>query len=232
VWAGAGIGALQLTANALALFSGGHVRTGLEDNPHLDWSRRETATGNADLVERVVGLAAAAGRRIATAAEAREMLGLPGGSGAGYRIRPAALPADRKGMLSVLATANMHHVPSAEMDDFEVGHWYVAEDDGTILGVAGYRLLPSADGLVGKTTLLAVTPGNRGRGIGQALQELRMALMRGAGAKRVITNADRPPTIDWYQRKFGYRVVGEVKKLHEFGLPDVDHWTTLEAPLR
>jgi hypothetical protein len=25
--------------------------------------------------------------------------------------------------------------------------------------------------------------------------------------------------------------VGEVPKLHEFGLPDVDRWTTLEAEL-
>jgi hypothetical protein len=58
-----------------------------------------------------------------------------------------------------------------------------------------------------------------------------MDLMRDAGATRVITNADRPETIAWYERHFGYRRVGEVEKLHEFGLPDVDRWTTLEAPL-
>ena len=58
-----------------------------------------------------------------------------------------------------------------------------------------------------------------------------MDLMRDAGATRVITNADRPETIEWYQRHFGYRVVGELAKLHEFGLPDVDRWTTLEASL-
>ncbi|HEY6770967.1 MAG TPA: hypothetical protein VI035_00800 [Solirubrobacterales bacterium] len=46
--------------------------------------------------------------------------------------------------------------------------------------------------------------------------------MRSAGATRVITNADRPETIAWYKRHFGYREVGEVAKLHEFGLPDVD----------
>jgi hypothetical protein len=63
------------------------------------------------------------------------------------------------------------------------------------------------------------------------LQELRMEKMREAGAKRVITNADRPETIAWYKRHFGYREVGETPKLHEFGLPDVDHWTTLEADL-
>jgi ribosomal-protein-alanine N-acetyltransferase len=147
------------------------------------------------------------------------------------RIRPAALPADRVEMLRVLETANMHRVPSPEMDDFDVGHWFVAELRGAVVGVAGYRLLDADGEVIGKTTLLAVQPGAREHGIGRALQTLRMDRMRDAGATRVITNADRPETIAWYERHFGYRKVGEVRKLHEFGLPDVDHWTTLEAPL-
>ena len=150
----------------------------------------------------------------------------------GYRIREARLPADRGGMLRVLETANMHRVPSPEMDDFVVGEWHVAELDGRIVGVAGFRLIHGDNRLVGKTTLLAVHPEQRGLGIGRALQELRMELMREAGAERVITNADRPETIAWYERHFGYRKVGEVRKLHEFGLPSVDRWKTLEAPLR
>jgi ribosomal-protein-alanine N-acetyltransferase len=148
-----------------------------------------------------------------------------------FEIRPARLPADRPGMLRVLETVNMHRVPSAEMHDFDVGHWHVAEAGGRLIGVCGYRILPTPDGCEGKTTLLAVDPGHRQRGIGRALQELRMELMRDAGATRVRTNADRPETIAWYKRHFGYREVGEVRKLHEFGLPDVDRWTTLEAAL-
>ena len=147
------------------------------------------------------------------------------------RIRPAELPADRAGMLRVLETANMHRVPSPEMDDFDVGSWYVAEAEAEIVGVAGYRLLDRDGELVGKTTLLAVDPGAREHGIGRELQTLRMRLMAEAGARRVITNADRPETIAWYERHFGYRKVGSVRKVHEFGLPDVDSWTTLEAPL-
>ena len=58
-----------------------------------------------------------------------------------------------------------------------------------------------------------------------------MELMSEAGATRVVTNADRLETIAWYERHFGYRRVGEVPKVHEFGLPEVDSWTTLEAPL-
>jgi ribosomal-protein-alanine N-acetyltransferase len=148
------------------------------------------------------------------------------------RIRPARLPDDRPEMLRVLETANMHRIPSPEMHDFDVGEWYVAEADGRIIGVAGFRLVHLDGSLTGKTTLLAVDPERRDRGIGRALQELRMRLMREAGAERVITNADRPETIAWYERHFGYRKVGEVPKLHEFGLPEVDRWTTLEAPLR
>lgn len=109
--------------------------------------------------------------------------------------------------------------------------WFVAEMDGRIVGVAGFMLVKDQGELVGKTLLLAVTPDAQGRGIGRALQELRMRLMREAGAKRVLTNADRPESIAWYERNFGYRKVGEVAKVHQFGDPDVDHWTTLEAPL-
>ena len=148
-----------------------------------------------------------------------------------WTLRPARLPADREPMLSVLETANMHHVPSSEMHDFDVGEWFVAQANGRVVGVAGYRLMEEADGPVGKTTLLAVDPAWRGSGVGRALQELRMRLMREAGARKVITNADRPETIAWYVRNFGYREVGRVRKTREFGLGGVDHWTTLEASL-
>jgi len=80
VWAAGGIGALQGRALGMAIFAGGNVRTGLEDNPHLDWNARGPST-NADLVGRVVHLAELAGRPIASAAETRARLGLPRGNG-------------------------------------------------------------------------------------------------------------------------------------------------------
>jgi 3-keto-5-aminohexanoate cleavage enzyme len=147
------------------------------------------------------------------------------------RIRSASLPEDRAGMLAVLETANMHRVPSSEMHDLDVGEWYVAERVGRIVGVAGYRLERREGELVGKTTLLAVLPSERTHGVGRSLQERRMSRMRRAGASKVVTNADRPETIEWYKRHFGYREIGSVAKTCEFGLPGVDHWTTLEAPL-
>jgi 3-keto-5-aminohexanoate cleavage enzyme len=54
---------------------GGHVRTGLEDNPHLD-HRDQTPATNAGLVRRAVEQAAAVGREVATPEQARALLGL------------------------------------------------------------------------------------------------------------------------------------------------------------
>ena len=74
-WAGAGIGRHQLEVNTLAITMGGHVRVGLEDNLWLD--DRRTPARNAQLIERVVGIARAAGREPASPAEARQIIGLP-----------------------------------------------------------------------------------------------------------------------------------------------------------
>jgi uncharacterized protein (DUF849 family) len=74
-WAAAGIGRFQLPMNALAVAMGGHVRVGLEDNLFLDTAKQSPAA-NLSLVERVVGIARAMGRPVATCAEARRSIGL------------------------------------------------------------------------------------------------------------------------------------------------------------
>jgi len=74
-WTAAGMGRHQLTVNHWALELGGHARTGLEDNVRFDQER--LARNNAELVARVSALAADYGRTVATAAEARTLLGLP-----------------------------------------------------------------------------------------------------------------------------------------------------------
>jgi uncharacterized protein (DUF849 family) len=73
-WTGAGIGKEQLTLAKWSLELGGHCRTGLEDNVRM--SREKLAPSNAALVKKVVELCAEYGRRPATAAEARSILGL------------------------------------------------------------------------------------------------------------------------------------------------------------
>ncbi|MBY6146898.1 3-keto-5-aminohexanoate cleavage protein [Mameliella alba] len=74
-WCAAGIGRHQLELNRWAAEAGGHLRTGLEDNIRLDKTR--LAPSNAALVARAVDICAESGRRPASPAEARRILGLP-----------------------------------------------------------------------------------------------------------------------------------------------------------
>ncbi|WP_109466948.1 BKACE family enzyme [Albibacillus kandeliae] len=73
-WCAAGIGAQQLTLNEWAVASGGHARTGLEDNVRLD--RDRLAPSNAALVQRVVEICDRNERPVATWQQARDILGL------------------------------------------------------------------------------------------------------------------------------------------------------------
>jgi 3-oxoadipate:acetyl-CoA acetyltransferase len=77
-WTAAGMARHQLTVNHWALELGGHCRTGLEDNIRFDQTR--LAASNAELVGRVALLAGEYGRRVATPAEARQLLGLSAAS--------------------------------------------------------------------------------------------------------------------------------------------------------
>ena len=74
-WCAAGIGANQAVINEWCAQHGGHMRTGLEDNIRLD--RETLAPSNAALVARAADIAKAHGRRIASPAEARQILQLP-----------------------------------------------------------------------------------------------------------------------------------------------------------
>lgn len=74
-WSAAGISRFQFPMNALAITMGGHVRVGLEDNIWFDAQRTTLAT-NVMLIDRVVGIAKAVGRDIASPTEASEMIGM------------------------------------------------------------------------------------------------------------------------------------------------------------
>ena len=73
-WCAAGIGAHQIRLNEWSVATGGHLRTGLEDNIRID--RTTLAPSNASLVRRAADLCARYGRRVATPAQARQILGL------------------------------------------------------------------------------------------------------------------------------------------------------------
>lgn len=88
-WAAAGIGRFQFFVNSLAVTMGGHVRVGLEDAIYFDWQTKRLAT-NAGLIDRIVRLARAAGREIATSDQTRQNLGLIPTSG--VETYPATIP--------------------------------------------------------------------------------------------------------------------------------------------
>ena len=73
-WCAAGIGPNQIELNEWCIAQGGHTRTGLEDNVKLD--RNTLAPSNAALVQRAVDLCEKYERPVATAAQARQILGL------------------------------------------------------------------------------------------------------------------------------------------------------------
>ena len=73
-WCAAGIGRHQIELNEWCVAAGGHCRTGLEDNIRID--RDHLAPSNAALVRRTADLCDRYGRPVATAAQARAILGL------------------------------------------------------------------------------------------------------------------------------------------------------------
>ena len=73
VWAGFGIGRMQIPMAAQAVLLGGNVRVGLEDNLWLD---RGVLVSNGQLVERATEILSRLGARVLTPAEGRVKMGL------------------------------------------------------------------------------------------------------------------------------------------------------------
>ena len=142
--------------------------------------------------------------------------------------------ADRPAVLALLARWNMAPIPArpgeeAEATGLETGRTFVAVHDGRIVGVSSY-VMTGADRA--QTQSLAVDPAWLGRGLGERLQQARLDALRAQGVRQVRTEADRPETIAWYVRKFGYRIEGTApKKQQRFSLPEVPVWTVLTLDL-
>jgi len=74
-WSAFGCGPTADLIMAMAITMGGHVRVGMEDNVYL--SKGVLAKHNSEFVQKVQRLAVEFNRPVATAAEARQILGLP-----------------------------------------------------------------------------------------------------------------------------------------------------------
>ena len=73
IWAGFGIGRMEMPMVAQAVLLGGNVRVGLEDNLYLD---RGVLATNAQLVQRAREIIERMGARVVGPVEAREQMGL------------------------------------------------------------------------------------------------------------------------------------------------------------
>jgi len=80
-WQGIGVGPLYFQVAMASAIHGGHIRVGLEDNVYSDVLTKTKAGGNGELVDKAVEIVRLAGCHVATPAEARELLNLPGKEG-------------------------------------------------------------------------------------------------------------------------------------------------------
>ncbi len=73
-WCAAGVGPNQIVLNEWSISTGGHARTGLEDN--IRWDKTTLAPSNAALVTRAAEICEKYERPVATWQQARDILGL------------------------------------------------------------------------------------------------------------------------------------------------------------
>jgi len=144
------------------------------------------------------------------------------------------IPEDIEQVVQLLSLWNLAPIapspecPEPEKSSMSIDTAFVACDGGRLIGVSSYSVI-SED--LAETMSLAVAPEYRGRGIGYRLQAARLKEMKERGIRVVRTDTDRPETIQWYIKKFGYRIVGCKKKRHPSSLPYVNYWTVLELNL-
>lgn len=146
------------------------------------------------------------------------------------KMRDADLPA----CMAILESWNMaprppsEDTPDPERTGIDVANGFVAEAEGQIVGTCSY-IVHSKE--LAETASLAVDPLFKGVGAGLLLQRARLDEMRRRGIRRVRTETDRPETIRWYVKRFGYTIIGTNPKRHKFSREDVDFWTVLELDL-
>jgi N-acetylglutamate synthase-like GNAT family acetyltransferase len=147
-----------------------------------------------------------------------------------------AVAADLPGILAVLNQYHMGHFGHEEREAMPpLENFVVARDGDAIVGCAAF-LLHGQGGLArhaaeAETGSLAVLPAYRGRGLGALLQRVRLRRLAGMGIQTLYTEADAPATVEWYVRKFGYRILSTRKKRFPFGAPGMDTFTLLRLDL-
>ncbi|MBM4186667.1 MAG: hypothetical protein FJ206_05070 [Gemmatimonadetes bacterium] len=168
-WMAVGAGKDQLPMNALGIILGGHVRTGFEDN--IYYRRGEKATSNAQMVARVARLCQELNRPIATAAEARQLLGLrdardPDSKAYRRPVPPQATegPAAEFFAAAPSLLAGARHPALAKSYQFFLrgaggGAWWIRLDDGAVTAGPGEIVGPDVHVTGGAADWMAIVTG-------------------------------------------------------------------------
>ncbi len=157
-WMSVGVGKDQLPMNTLGIILGGHVRTGFEDNFY--YRRGEKGTSNAQMVARVVRLCNELNRPVATAAEARAILGLRDAKNPASTTGPAAeLFAAVPRLLAGTTQPGLWSSYQFFLRGDGGGAWWIRIDQGVATAGAGEIAHPGAYITAATTDLLAVLGG-------------------------------------------------------------------------
>jgi len=89
--------------------------------------------------------------------------------------------------------------------ELDLGNAFVAVHGDQVVGFAHYERQGET---TVKQTLMSVLPEHHGRGYGVKLQKALMDEAYARGAKKLITATDNPKAKAWYQKKFGFIVIG------------------------
>ena len=89
---------------------------------------------------------------------------------------------------------------------------WVATADDQVVGFCCWDWI-DREGSIAKTVLISVARSARSLGVGALLQQRRLDEMVDEGA-RVHTWSDDPRAIDWYQKRFGYDLLGHEPTRH------------------
>jgi N-acetylglutamate synthase-like GNAT family acetyltransferase len=119
-------------------------------------------------------------------------------------------------------------VPEPERTQVIVDNTFVALDGDRIVGVCSHIRLSET---LAEGASLAVDPAYHGSGVGEKLMRAGRREMYARGIRKIRSESDRPRTIAWLVKRFGYRVVGTAPKRHAFGESGIGHWTVLECDL-
>jgi predicted N-acetyltransferase YhbS len=94
--------------------------------------------------------------------------------------------------------------PQSVSDEMERGSFFVAEQNGTMVGSVLVRI----SGTTGYFGMLAVAPGSQGSGIGRALREHAEAYCKARGCTQMtLSTGDFRTELLPYYRRAGYHVV-------------------------